>query len=590
MNEAGSTTAAAPNSAAERYHPFGARPRRTFVLAVVLPALLLYASGALVVYFALGMMASEIDRHEAQRGVTAMGAAVSSFLSSASEAVADEGTWTEAYLNVVVGPDPAWMDSTWGATARLGLSYDDVMVTDQAGLIQFGENNLGAIRGDIVARYPSAASMLTELEEAIARNGDAAVVAHFAASGRTTSALAAISIHKSTPGEMTVPRQQRRILWIARNITTSTLQDFALRYQMPIAQMVTSPSPGQASIDIVDGEGKAAGTLAWTPEQPGAAAFRHAAAPAFAIYLGVGLLLLLALVALRKAMLRRAASIAAAFAERLTVAAPAVPAAAAKTAPAAEQVPAGSMIDGVSASLFTVDYQPVLDLRSETMIGVETLLRWTRPDGKPLLQEELGPRDCAAMMDRAGIIALRHATGELAPLLGVTLSLAVTPQQIMNPVFAEKVTGTLGATSFQMRRLQLSVDATLMPPVELIAERMAAFRHMGITLALSNFILSERTVDYLRPGFADRICLAPGMVSLVDADPARHKLLEVTVETARAASFSITVPNVQRKEEAAKFLRLGCREFRGSLLAPPMAIAGLTALILAPAQPVRQAG
>jgi EAL domain-containing protein (putative c-di-GMP-specific phosphodiesterase class I) len=241
--------------------------------------------------------------------------------------------------------------------------------------------------------------------------------------------------------------------------------------------------------------------------------------------------------------------------------------------------------------VFTVDYQPILDLRSETMIGVETLLRWTRPDKSLLLQEELNPRDCAALMERAGIIALRHATGELAPLLGVMLSLAVTPQQIMNPVFAEKVTGTLGATNFQMRRLQFSVDATLMPPAEIIAERMAELRRMGITIALSNFILSERTVDYLRPGFADRICLAPGMVSLVDADPVRHKLIEATIETARSASFAVTIPNVQRKEEAAKFLRLGCREFRGPLLAPPMAIAGLTALILAPArpQPVRQA-
>ena len=115
---------------------------------------------------------------------------------------------------------------------------------------------------------------------------------------------------------------------------------------------------------------------------------------------------------------------------------------------------------------------------------------------------------------------------------------------------------------------------------------------MGITIALANFTLGERTVDYLRPGFADRIALAPHMVSLVDADPVRLKLVEATIEAARSVSFAVTVPNVQRKDEAAKLLRLGCREFRGPLLAKPMSIAALTALILAPAtpQPVRQAG
>ena len=39
-----------------------------------------------------------------------------------------------------------------------------------------------------------------------------------------------------------------------------------------------------------------------------------------------------------------------------------------------------------------------------------------------------------------------------------------------------------------------------MPPAEMIAERMSELRGMGISIALSNFILSERTVDYLRPG------------------------------------------------------------------------------------------
>jgi EAL domain-containing protein (putative c-di-GMP-specific phosphodiesterase class I) len=584
--------AAAPTPASQRYQPFGKKPLRTFALTIGVPAFLLYVSSAALVLIALVMMASEIDRLEEQRGITAMAAALESFLNGLSDAVADEGTWNEAHLNVVIQPDPAWMDSTWGSTARLGATYDDVMVTDQTGLIQFGENNLGPIRGDIAARYPAATGMLKELDDAIVQTGDAVVVTHFATDTKSTVALAAISIHKSTPGEISMPRQQRRILWIAKHITPSTLQDIAVRYQMPIAQMVTEVAPGDSSINISDAEGNIVGTIAWTPERPGDAAFRHAAVVVFIIYFGIGVLLVLGLGMLRRAMVRRAGTIELAFAQRTQIVDKSVATTAAAVLRPAAEPSVHSAIEGITASQFTVDYQPILDLRSETMIGVETLLRWTRPDKTPLLQEELSPRDCATMMERAGIIALRHATGELAPLLGVTLSLTVTPEQIMNGVFAEKVAGTLGATNFQMRRLQLSVDATLLPEATRIAPYIAELRNMGITVALANFILGERTVDYLRPGFADRIALAPSMVSLVDADPVRFKLVETTIEVARSVSLAVTVPNVQRKEEAAKLLRLGCREFRGPLLAKPMPIAALTALILAPAkpQPVRQAG
>ncbi len=588
----GHSGAAAPMSASERYLPFGKKPLRTFALAVGVPAFLLYVSSAALVLLALVMMAAEIDRLEEQRGVTAMAAALDSFLNGLSDAVADEGTWNEAHLNVVIQPDPAWMDSTWGSTARLGSTYDDVIVTDQTGLIQFGENNLGPIRGDIAARYPAATGVLKELDEAIVQTGDAAVVTHFASDTKSTVALAAISIHKSTPGEISVPRQQRRILWIAKRITSSTLQDIAVRYQMPSPRWSPKVAPDDSSININDAEGKVVGTIAWTPERPGDIAFRHTAVVAFIIYFGIGVLLALGLGVLRRAMVRRADRIVIEFAERTQVAAKAVATAAEAVLRPAVEKTVHFAIEGVSASLFTVDYQPILDLRSETMIGVETLLRWTRSDKSPLLQEELSPRDCAALMERAGIIALRHATGELAPLLGVTLSMTVTPEQIMNEVFAEKVAGTLGATSFQLRRLQLSVDATLLPEATRIAPHMAELRRMGISIALANFTLGERTVDYLRPGFADRIALAPHMVSLVDADPVRLKLVEATIEVARSVGFAVTVPNVQRKEEAAKLLRLGCREFRGPLLAGPMPIAALTALVLAPAkpQPVRQAG
>src|SRR5438128_1218665 len=109
--------------APERYQPFGKKPLRTFALTVGLPAFLLYVSSALLVILALVMMAREIDRLEDNRGITAMHAALDSFLNGLSDAVADEGTWNEAHLNVVIKSDPAWMDTTWGATARLGTIY-----------------------------------------------------------------------------------------------------------------------------------------------------------------------------------------------------------------------------------------------------------------------------------------------------------------------------------------------------------------------------------------------------------------------------------------------------------------------------------
>jgi EAL domain-containing protein (putative c-di-GMP-specific phosphodiesterase class I) len=532
-------------------------------------------------------MAREIDRLEEQRGLTAMAAALETFLHGLSDAVADEGTWNEAHLNVVIEPDPAWMDQTWGATARLGTTYDDVFVTDQEGTIVFGENAVGAMTGMIADHYPGAAAMLEELDKAIPASGDAAVVSHFVADDENKAAgLAAISVHKSTPGEIAVPRHQRRILWIAKHLTPAILQDMAIRYQVPLPEMVTEVGDGVSSIAIQDGRGNTAGIVAWAPDRPGDIAFRHAAVLTTFIFFGIGTLLVFGLGALRRAMLRRAAAIEQAFAEQAHDAQIAVAAAevVAQQQPVEDEAK-HTAIDGVSASNFDVEYQPIFDLRAEAMIGVETLLRWTKPDKSLLLQEDLTEEECAFLMERASIVALRHAASELAPFLGVTLSLAITAEQLRSGVFAEKVGGTLSAVNFQIRRLQLHTDVALLPDVDLIAPHIRELRSMGATIALSNFALDVETAPFMRPGFVDRIVLARSMVEGTDGDPARLKLVEATIEAARDAGLAVTVPFTARKEEAARLLRLGCREFRGPLLANPMPLGALTALILAPARP-----
>ncbi|HZY67228.1 MAG TPA: EAL domain-containing protein, partial [Devosia sp.] len=423
---------------------------------------------------------------------------------------------------------------------------------------------------------------------AVSPNGDTAVVANFVSSGTTTAALAAVSIHKGTPGE--VPEEQGRILWIGKQLTPGTLQELAERYRLPMPHLVDAPARGQSTTVLTDAGGRVAGRLAWTPDRPGDTAVGQALVWVLVALLAMGSVLAVGIGMLVRTAMRRAKAIDAGMRERPTSAELARLAGREVAVEVAAAAPEPTPLDGVSATQFALEYQPVFDLRSPSMVGAEALLRWTRPDSSGLAQEELSAPDLAAALERVGIMSIRQAATELSPLLGVMLSVSVSPRQVNDPVFAEKVLGTLGATGLQPRRLQLVLDATLLPQAEAVAERLVELRRLGVSIALANFVLGERTVDYLRPGLVDRVVLAPHLVPLVTVDPMRLKLVEATIEAARAVSLSVTVPNVGRKEEAAKLLRLGCREFRGPLLAPPMPVTGLTALILSPAQPVRQAG
>jgi hypothetical protein len=118
-----------------------------------------------------------------------------------------------------------------GQSARDGLNYDSVLITDQAGNILFGENAIGPTEGNIAVRFATAASMLFELDQAIMLQGDSAGISHFAAGEAGTAGLAAVSVHRSGPSELTVPVEKRRILWLARHLAPAVLAGFAETFQ-----------------------------------------------------------------------------------------------------------------------------------------------------------------------------------------------------------------------------------------------------------------------------------------------------------------------------------------------------------------------
>jgi EAL domain-containing protein (putative c-di-GMP-specific phosphodiesterase class I) len=254
----------------------------------------------------------------------------------------------------------------------------------------------------------------------------------------------------------------------------------------------------------------------------------------------------------------------------------------------ASNEPSLSEIDGVSAAGFEIAYQPIFDVRAEALIGVEAKLRWRKPDGEMLLQEKLSPPARAALLERVGLLALRRAADEVAPLIGLLLIVEISPAQMRSEVFAEKTLGTLSATNFPVTRLQVGVDCSALRDLGAVRPVIALLRQAGVTVALRDYSLGADTLGTTDSAFAARVCLSDVLVRGLGQNAARHRLVAASIEAARAAGLAVTATGADDKDDVSQLLRLGVREFEGDLFAGAMPIAQLTQLILAP--PVRKAG
>ena len=282
-------------------------PLRTFTHWVALPTVAVYLTGCTLVLLALYVMSAEMNSIDADRGRNAIAAAIESLVLSLGESAADEATWTEAYVNTYIQPNPAWLDSAWGATARISDSYDTAILTDVDGNIVFGESNRGPISGTLQEHFSGGPQLLEELDTGVARLGDDVTVAHLARNDLGVVALAGAVVHGNT-GQASVPKAQRRILWLARQVDDAMLKATATRFQLPISQLVDTAGPGSDTMSLVDATGQTVATIGWQPRRPGDPAFLHTSGIAAAIMLVVGILTFAVLSAFRASIKSRAAS------------------------------------------------------------------------------------------------------------------------------------------------------------------------------------------------------------------------------------------------------------------------------------------
>jgi diguanylate cyclase (GGDEF)-like protein len=704
----------------------------SFTLWIALPTLAVYVGVCALVFFAMHLMSAEMNAIDSDRGKKAIAAAVESLVVSLGESVADEATWTEAYINTYVEPNPAWQDATWGSTARISDTYDTAILTDVEGNIVFGENNRGPITGRLADVFSGATELLAQFEAGIAHSGDDATVAHLSRNERGAAALAGAIVHGNA-GQASIPREHRRILWLAKQLDDNMLRGVASRFELPMPHLVRTPQEGHDSMVLTDAAGAEIGIIDWVPRRPGDPAFAHTITVAVMVMIVIGVLVFFVLAAFRHAIKLRAvaderdwfnarydpvtglrnrfgleehlksliprkrgerslaalqiyvdglpeivglygretaAKVLVALSERFAgesgggvaiarigpseiglveigeTAADSMTALAEKILEtAADPVPVGTLklklgglsigfasitttrenagevirmaetavakaretggnhtvvytpaiederrrrIDlqtdirrGLEASEFDLEYQPIIDFRTQTVIGVEALMRWNRRAAGPMGPGEFIPAaEASGLIDDLGMFALRRAVEEIGPLGDLKISVNVSTAQLRNPNLPQIVFSALDEWGVDPTRLQLEVtESFLVAQPERAIKLIEQLRHAGVLIALDDFGTGYSSIGYLKQFSFDRVKLDRSLVADIDGDPVQAALVESTMVYAFAMGLAVTAEGVERREEAALLSRLGCREFQGYLFARPLRLAQLQRLI-----------
>ncbi len=234
--------------------------------------------------------------------------------------------------------------------------------------------------------------------------------------------------------------------------------------------------------------------------------------------------------------------------------------------------------------LFVV-YQPVVDLATRTMTGVEALVRWRHPTRGLVPPLEFIPvAEESGLIDAVGAVVLRlactqfvqwrHSLGARAPrLLAVNLSRA----QLQRAGLVAEVEELLASCKMAPEHLQLEVTESLAAQDERVQNSLRGLKNLGVKLALDDFGTGYSSLACLHLLPVDTVKIDRSFVQHAQTVDYHRVLIEATIRVAQTLGMTTVAEGIETEGQAQLMLQLACDRGQGYLFAKPLDAAALEA-------------
>jgi diguanylate cyclase (GGDEF)-like protein/PAS domain S-box-containing protein len=247
------------------------------------------------------------------------------------------------------------------------------------------------------------------------------------------------------------------------------------------------------------------------------------------------------------------------------------------------------MPQALAEGQFFLEYQPLVRLSDQRLVGVEALVRWRLPDGT-----RIGPDRFIPLAEETGLIVplgswvLEQACRQAArwrrddPRSDFPLSVNIAARQVREPGIVADVSRILAATGWPADALQLELtESDLMGPGPESLAALHELAAMGVRIAIDDFGTGYSNLAYLRRLPVHTLKLAGSFVTGAhgpDPDTVDVEVAGLLIKLAHVLDLTVVAESVETAEQLDQLRALGCDTGQGyyfSRALPPDAIPAL---------------
>jgi diguanylate cyclase (GGDEF)-like protein/PAS domain S-box-containing protein len=231
----------------------------------------------------------------------------------------------------------------------------------------------------------------------------------------------------------------------------------------------------------------------------------------------------------------------------------------------------------VGTQQMSMDYQPVIDLRTGRVASLEALMRWRHPELGPVPPSQFIPvAESCGLMIEIGTQALREVIAQLrewidaeVPLVPVAVN--VSPGQLEHGDFDKLVMRMTSEAGVDPRwlRFEITETALLKDPEGLVAT-LQTLRTLGSQVLIDDFGTGYSGLSYLTRLPVDALKIDRSFVSDLGRNTGRTPIIGAVIDMARRLKLATVAEGVETAEQATLLRDQGCDFAQGYHFSKPV--------------------
>lgn len=239
----------------------------------------------------------------------------------------------------------------------------------------------------------------------------------------------------------------------------------------------------------------------------------------------------------------------------------------------------------ISRDDFTLLFQPILQLASGKITGVEALVRWDHPNlgrlGADVVLETAVVAGMAVQLgNQIRAKAMREAAAWPPELADLDLSVNVTAADLGHPGFSDALASAMALSGFPAQRLILEI--TEEGAITHMDNTVSVLKHLhsqGVSVVIDDFGTGFSSLSWLAQLPILGIKLDRSFTQMLRGTQRERHIIEAVVTLANTLGLSVTAEGIEGSIDIAPAFTIGCDALQGFGISVPLSSEALAIFV-----------